>query len=326
MEDNKFYTSYTKMDTYKECPQKYKYKYIEKLDSKAKKRSLYVGTHIHKLIELFYIRRNKELVNARVEAYNNFMMNELNQKKLNFLAHKKMKELEDLVNFETEVKKQEYQDLIAEIGIATEKDFINMVKCTIETRNTCKELMYDTFTWREYLITAIKEDYMNLSETDKAEMGLNYLEDLARIMAQYEYYYTNDKIEVIDIEHDKECGLGEFNSKDVILNYICDGIVKLPNTKIYMLEHKTFSKDPMSFEDTWLNTQTALYISALRAQVYILEGVLWDNIKSIPPSKPNILKNGNYGKQYGTVTLFSFINIDTILQGAGEVIIVLLYA
>ena len=321
MEDNKdiFYTSYSMMETYKTCPQQYQYRYIDKLESKSKKRALYIGTHIHKLVELFYIQRRPDLVDARVKAYNDFMSDGLNQQKINFLAHKKIKELEDLVNFETEVKKQEYQDLIAEMGIATEEDFINLVKDTIKARNTCNEMLFDTFTWREYLVSAIKQDYMQLSETDKAEMGLTYLEDLARIMGQYEYYYGSDKMKILDLEHKKYCQFGNYNNKQVVLNYICDGDIELIDGNEYILEHKSFKDTPMTFEKTWLNTQTAVYVSALNAQGHNIKGVLWDNIKSEAPKKPNILKNGSYGKQTGNVTLFSFIDVNTIMEGPAEV-------
>ncbi len=272
MENNKeiFYTSYSKMDTYKECPQQYKYRYIDNLESKGKKRSLYVGSHIHKLIELFYVSRSEALLNERKERFNQLSM---------------------MLNPENEeAHKQEV-----------------------------KEAFNDTLTWREYLRRVILQEFMDADESLKAELGYNYIEDLAKIMAQYEYYYTNDKLAVIDIEHDKRCSLGNVNNKDVILKYICDGVVKLPNDKIYILEHKSYSKEPMTFEQTWLNTQTSIYVSALRSAGINVEGVLWDNIKSTAPKKPNILKSGAYGKQDGNVTLFSFIDYDTIMQGPDAV-------
>lgn len=304
MEDNKFYTSYTKMDTYKECPQKYNYKYIEKLEKKAKTRSLYVGTHIHKLIELFYLHRNTELLNARIEEYNKFINDPVNLERINFLKDQTIEQLKDFLKNASE---------------EDDPSLLNKIKDTIKAREESLELYYDTFTWREYLTVAIKEQYDQLAESDKEEIGTNYLEDLARIMAQYEYYYSNDNIVAIDLEHSKTCSLGNFNGKDVILNYICDGIVKLPNNKIYIIEHKSFKDNPMTYEETWLNVQTAIYVSSLRAQGYQIEGVLWDNIKSTAPKQPNVLKNGNYGKQTSNVTLFSFISIDTILEGSEAV-------
>ena len=87
----------------------------------------------------------------------------------------------------------------------------------------------------------------------------------------------------------------------------------LPDGKEYILEHKTYSKDPMTFEQTWLNTQTAIYVSALRAEGKNIAGVLWDNIKSTAPKTPKMLKDGSYGKQDSNVTLFSFISYDTII-------------
>lgn len=264
MENKEFKTSYSKMDCYKECPQQYNYRYIENLEPKTKKRSLYVGTHIHKLIELFYLQRNPEMLEERKAKYN---------------------------------------------------QLANMLNPTPEIIAEADEALQDTMTWRDYLAIAIQKQFDDLSEDMKNEVGVNYIQDLARIMAQYEYYYNNDKIEIIDLEHNKKCPLGTYNGKDVTLTYICDGIVKLPNGKIYIIEHKSYSKDPLTFEQTWLNTQTAIYVSALRSAGYNIEGVLWDNIKSTAPKKPNILKSGAYGKQDGNVTLFSFIEYDTIMSG-----------
>lgn len=268
--EKQFYTSYSKMDTYKECPQQYTYRYIDKLEPKSKKRALYVGTHIHKLIELFYIRRNPELLKQREEKY---------------------------------------------------MQLANMLNPTEKDKKDCELAYYDTLDWRTYLKTAIRYEFDEvLSDTDRAEVGLTYIQDLAVIMAQYEYYYSQDKIEVLDIEHNKKCSLGTYNGQEVVLTFICDGIVRLPNGKNYILEHKTYSRDPMTFEETWLNTQTAIYVSALRSQGWDIEGVLWDNIKSACPKKPNVLKSGAYGKQDGNVTLFSFIDWDTIMAGPEAVV------
>ena len=272
MENNKeiFYTSYSKMDTYKGCPQQYKYRYIDRLEPKSKKRSLYVGTHIHKLIELFYVQKSPELLNSRLQYAS---------------------QLANMVNKPTDPE-----------GIE-------------QYNEDCKEAFNDTLTWREYLIKVIREEFLKADQSLVNELRANYIRDLAKIMAQYEYYYSNDKLVVIDIEHNKKCKLGNYNGKEVTLTYICDGIVELPNKKLYILEHKSYSKDPMSFEDTWLNTQTAIYVSALKSAGYSIEGVLWDNIKSTTPKNPNVLKNGNYGKQDGNVTLFSFVDFNTIMEG-----------
>ena len=273
MENNEFRTSYSKMDTYKECPQKYKYYYLDGLEYKYKKRSLYVGSHIHKLIELFYAQRNPEIIKARKEAYETFM-------------------------------NTEYVCANPSIDVHAKAD----------------ELLGDTYTWRDYLRTYIKHEYEELTDEDQAEVGLNYIEDLAKIMAQYEYYYSNDKLQILDLEHNKKCPLGAYNNKNVTLTYICDGIVRLPNGKDYILEHKSYKTDPLTFEQTWLNTQTAIYVSALRNEGNNVEGVLWDNIKSTAPKKPNILKSGAYGKQDSNVTLFSFIDYDTIMMGPDAVV------
>ena len=242
----KFYVSYSKLDSYKSCPMKYKYSYVDKLQPKIKSRALYVGSDIHKLIEQFYIQRNPELLAKRVYP--------------------------------------------------------------------------DNLTWREYLIQVITPEFDKLEESAKKELGESYIEDLIKIMGQYEFYYSNDNLEIVDLENRKQCSLGEHNGKEVTLTYICDGIVSIGGRE-FLMEHKSYKTDPMTYENTWLNMQTSIYVDKLNnLEGRHIDSVLWDNIKSVAPSKPNILKSGAYGKQSGTVTFFSFIDCETIMQGLEAVI------
>ena len=242
----KFYVSYSKLDSYKSCPMKYKYTYIDKLEPKVKSRSLVVGSHIHKLIEQFYLQRNQELLNKRTYP--------------------------------------------------------------------------DNLNWRSYIIQVIMPWYEKLDDANKNEVGLNYINDLIKIMGQYEFYYTSDKLEIVDLENKKQCSLGVCNNKEVTLTYICDGIVKVGDRE-FLMEHKSYKTEPMTFDNTWMNLQTSIYVDKLNTlEGHHIDSVLWDNIRSVAPSKPNILKSGTYGKQAGTVTMFSFIDTDTIMLGLDKVI------
>jgi hypothetical protein len=241
-----FYVSYSKLDSYKSCPMKYKYAYIDKLEPKVKSRSLVIGSHIHKLIEQFYLQRNPELLAKRVAP--------------------------------------------------------------------------DNLSWRDYLMQVIKPEYEKLDEDNKKELGENYINDLIKIIGQYEFYYTNDKLEIVDLENKKQCYLGKYNNKDVTLTYICDGVVKVGDRE-FLMEHKSYKTEPMTYENTWMNLQTSIYVDKLNnLEGHHIDSVLWDNIKSVAPAKPNILKSGAYGKQAGNVTMFSFISCDTIMQGLDAVV------
>lgn len=279
MENKKFYVSYTKLDTYKKCPMQYNYKYLQGLEKRVSKRSLYIGEHIHKLLELLLVHKTPDLLASRKKAYEDY------------LESNPIKQIENIESLSKE-----------------ELDYYNeKVECA-------KELYGNTLTWREYLSKFITKEYDDLGYEAKNELGYDYINSLIKIIGQYEYYYSSDKIKVLDIEHKKYANLGEYNGKEVTLVYICDGIVEV-NGEQYILEHKSYSSTPMSFEETWLNVQTALYVKELNKIGWNIKGVIWDNIKSIAPKDPNILKNGSYGKHYNTHTLFSFISCDTIMEG-----------
>jgi hypothetical protein len=181
------------------------------------------------------------------------------------------------------------------------------------------DLYGGVLTWRQYIEEIIIPRIDKEPDGVKNEIGYNYVNDLIKIMGQYEYYYWNDKMVPQDLEHKKYATLGDYNGKEVLLTYICDGIVEV-NGELYLLEHKTFSSDPMSFDDTWLNVQTAMYVTELRKEGWNIKGVIWDNIKSKAPKDPNILKSGAYGKQYSENTLFSLISTETIMKGPDVVV------
>lgn len=291
--ENKFYVSYSKLDTYKKCPMQYRYQYLMKLEKKVSKRSLFIGEHIHKLIELFLAQRSEELMNSRINAYNEFLA--APEHTIYLYQAECLDELDD-------IQKAAYEDV--------KKSLIEKAKV----------LYGNTLTWRQYLTKFIAEEFNALGDMAKSELGFDYIETLTKIMGQYEYYYSRDNMKVLDLEHKKYSSLGNYNGKDVVLVYVSDAIAEV-NGEQYLVEHKSYSKDPMTWEETWLNVQTALYVNRLnKEEGWNIKGVIWDNIKSVAPKEPNILKSGAYGKHYNTHTLFSFISCETIMEGPDAVV------
>lgn len=163
----------------------------------------------------------------------------------------------------------------------------------------------EEMTWQQYLKDVLSPKYDLLADSDKELIG-DFINDAEKIMKQYDWVYENET--VIYKETEKWIERILFNAKDEPLIFVgkVDAIVEL-NGKQYLLEHKTFSSTKMSLGDAWINFQASVYAYVLNKYYgYHIEGVLWDLIKSEPYSDPNILKNGSYGKQPGTVTLMSF--------------------
>ena len=281
----KFYVSHTKLDTYKTCPMMYNYKYIMRLDKKISRRSFYVGEDIHKLIELFYLHRTPHLLQKRITAY------------------------EEHLTKEPDVTGQDTLEVNA-------NDF---KEAHDKWQKKAIDLYSETLTWRKYIEKVISPRVSAEGDGVKAEIGYNYINDIIKIMGQYEYYYSNDNIKVLDLEHKKYSVMGEYNGKEVVLTYISDGVLEV-NGEQFLIEHKTFSSEAMSFEETWLNVQTAEYVTALNKEGWNIKGVIWDSVKSKAPEDPNILKSGAYGKQSQARSLFSLISTDIIMRGTDAVI------
>lgn len=279
--DNKFYVSHTKLNSYKTCPMKYYYKYIMGLNKKISKRAFYVGEDIHKLTELLFLHKTPELLNKRIKVYNEF----LTKKPYGVLKESSTKE--------------EWEEFEKKVEAWNKK---------------AMEMYGDVLTWRQHINEIIIPRVEKEADGVKHEIGYNYVNDLIKMMGQYEYYYSNDKMKVLDLEHKKYSVLGEYNGKKVILTYISDGIVEVQGEQ-YLLERKSFKTEPMTFEETWLNVQTAEYVTELNKEGWNIKGVIWDNIRSKSPKDPNILKSGKFGKQSSEVTVFSLIDTSTIMEG-----------
>lgn len=160
-------------------------------------------------------------------------------------------------------------------------------------------------TWQELLHSDLEDAYTKLSDTDKQDLG-DFINDAEKIMKQYAWCYHDEQVKYLEVEKWVEYKLFTHKGKPVVLVGKVDAIVELGG-KQYIVEHKTYSSQPMSLNDTWINMQTCLYAYILNKKYkYHIEGVLWDMIKTEPYAEPNILKSGAYGKQSSKVTLLSF--------------------
>ena len=58
---NKVKFSFSKINTYKNCPQKYKINYINKVRKKHESIEAFMGKRVHEVLEWFYYKRNKDI-------------------------------------------------------------------------------------------------------------------------------------------------------------------------------------------------------------------------------------------------------------------------
>lgn len=82
-------------------------------------------------------------------------------------------------------------------------------------------------------------------------------------------------------------------------NGLIDAIGQTPNKLRWIVEHKSFGNQGAPNEDErWRNLQSAVYIRIVDMLGWkAVDGMLWDYIRSKPPSFPELLKNGTVGKR-----------------------------
>ena len=130
------------------------------------------------------------------------------------------------------------------------------------------------------------------------EMYGELVEDIRSIMEGYFDYWEDEpllfnKIGPRRTEHELEVDLCD----GIRLVLVLDGVVRTRNKLRWLLENKT-GKTIQSEDDNWRNLQSAVYLRACEMLgIKKLTGVLWNFIKSKPPTKPQILKDGGLSRR-----------------------------
>lgn len=140
--------------------------------------------------------------------------------------------------------------------------------------------------WRE--LEKYKEQYQKLFLAEQEYYG-DIIDNTRRLMELYFLKYSQDKI--IHAEEKFEVPLTD----DILITGQIDGIDK---KRKLLLETKSSDKEP-SEADYFINLQSSIYLDFVpRAGIVKkLEGTLWNLVRSKPPSKPELLKNGTMSKK-----------------------------
>lgn len=130
--------------------------------------------------------------------------------------------------------------------------------------------------------------------TAEKEMYGELIEDIRVIMGEYfEYHDDNRGLRYIrrqgkSAEHEFIVPIAD----GIYMTGKIDALGKTRNNLRWLVEHKTFSQEPKE-EDRWRNYQGAVYLKAMEMMGWPeCDGILWDYIRSKPPSSPRLLKNG----------------------------------
>lgn len=169
--------------------------------------------------------------------------------------------------------------------------------------HSCLEARDKGEDWLEVIKKLKKEEYDKLFLEEKAELGDLPMEVLRIMRAYHQTWQKVDaEYEVLRVEQDFMIRLDK--TPFVLVGKI-DGIRRHKATgKIWCVEHKTMAKSIPTEEFRVTDVQTAIYDWVLEQLApYIgykkedIAGVMFDYIKTKPPTIPDLLKNGQLSQK-----------------------------
>lgn len=164
--------------------------------------------------------------------------------------------------------------------------------------HACLEARDSGQDWIEVIKKLKAEEYDKLFEEEKVELG-DLPKDVFRMMRAYHQTYLNIDKEYETVKCEQDFMIRIPNTKFVLTGRI-DKISKHKSTgKIWCFEHKTMKKSIPTEDFRATDIQTAIYIwvmeqiaSYLNFKKEDIAGVMFDYIRTKPPTVPKILKNG----------------------------------
>lgn len=151
-----------------------------------------------------------------------------------------------------------------------------------------------------------RKEYNNLWNEEEGEYSSP--EDILSLFNRYRKFYADDELDYggrseieVQVEH-----------QGIVFKGIIDKLAKDRQGRIFVMDHKTHKLIPdesVRFSDI----QTILYYWAARESGEKVDGVLWDYIRTKPPTKPELLKRGGLSRRKD-----ADVDYDTLLETIRE--------
>lgn len=167
--------------------------------------------------------------------------------------------------------------------------------------------------WKMVMEEQLKPFYKLFAE-EREEYG-DLPTEIPRLMAGYVKTYAEDGLEYLDIKgrrNEFEIKLELIPDKVTLIGYI-DTVARDKNGRIWMVEHKTHKNFPKE-SYRLSNFQAVVYCYAM-PQIGLPkpDGVMWDYLRTKPPTKPEVLKDGGLSKRKNIDTTYDTY-LETILE------------
>lgn len=159
--------------------------------------------------------------------------------------------------------------------------------------------------WKKELNDFLEEQYYPLFKEEREEVYGKLEEELPEIMKGYIQKWEDQQLEFEHIEIEFKVPLIKFKGETkVLFKGRIDGIARDQNGRRWLVEHKSHKNLPN--EDVrFTDLQTCLYKWAVKKAGYgEVDGILWDYIRTKPPVKPELLKNGTLTKRKNIDTTY----------------------
>jgi hypothetical protein len=137
-----------------------------------------------------------------------------------------------------------------------------------------------------------------LSKTE-VELYGDIVQDTHDIMTDYFRFYGEKSLQYIRFQkRSAEHIFGVEIADGITFKGKIDAFAKTPNGLRWLVEHKSWGKSIPNEDERWRNVQAPVYTRAIEMMGWPkVDGVLWDYIRSKPPMRPQILKNGQPSKR-----------------------------
>jgi hypothetical protein len=162
----------------------------------------------------------------------------------------------------------------------------------------CLETHYSQGDWkighREYVAEWDKLMVEEREHLSKKYKGTPLPKIVERIVKSYLWYYRHEEWEVIAVEVPFEVPLKD----NILINGIIDLIIKDENGLYWVINHKTASNIPESGAFHAMDPQLMVYPWAAKKLLGIdVAGVIYNYVKSKPPTVPQLTKAGAISKR-----------------------------
>lgn len=144
-------------------------------------------------------------------------------------------------------------------------------------------------------IECVRSSYQNVEANDQLELDYE-LETVMRLVCGYVWRWGSSRLEFIAAELPFELPLNNpetgWPTPNFMLAGKIDGIVKLPDGRLAVIEHKLLSEDVASDSQLWrrlrIDHQISMYVLAARRLGYHVDAVLY-NVSCKPSIKPTLV-------------------------------------